>query len=149
MYHGDLADVRSNPSLPPQEHKDQYLYDPMPTDLMPPIGSNLLVHLYENPTHAGVLPHLYLRIPKKLQRKLSPCPQKGTSVGWGLAFTEGIDTFVFFLCGCLAFLICLMVAVAWTMTRSDVQGGFGIGAFLLSFLVFCGGLIHSSVTLRG
>ncbi|KAH8205273.1 hypothetical protein TruAng_000520 [Truncatella angustata] len=149
MYHKDLADIRSYPSLPSDNHKDQYFYDPMPADLMPPIGSNLLVHLFENPTHAGVLPNLYSRIPKKLREKLAPCPQKGTSVGWGLAFTEGIDTFIFFLCGCLGFLVCLVVALVWTATKGDVQGGFGIGAFLLSFMVFCGGLIHSSIAVTG
>lgn len=128
--------------------RDKYLYDPMPADLMPPIGSSLLVHLLENPTHAGVLPDLYKRIPKKLREKLSTCPQRGTSIGWGLAFTEGIDSFVFFLCGCVGFLICLLVAFAWTVVKSDVQGGFGIGAFLLSFMVFCGGVVHSSITTR-
>lgn len=71
------------------------------------------------------------------------------SVGWGLAFTEGIDPFVFFLCGCVGFLICLLAALAWTIGKGDVQGGFGIGAFLLSFTLFCGGLVHSSVTARG
>lgn len=120
----------------------------MPADLMPPIGPNLLVHLLENPTHAGVLPDLYKRIPKKLRAKLPPCPQKGTSVGWGLAFTEGIDPFMFFLCGCVGFLTCLLAALAWTIAKSDVQGGFGIGAFLLSFMVLCGGLVHSSITTR-
>lgn len=125
------------------------MYDPMPTDVLPPIGSNLLVHFLENPTHAGSLPDLYKRIPKKLRDRLSPCPQKGTSVGWGLAFTEGIDPFVFFLCGCVGFLICLLAALAWTIGKGDVQGGFGIGAFLLSFTLFCGGLVHSSITVRG
>ncbi|KAI1850966.1 hypothetical protein JX266_003631 [Neoarthrinium moseri] len=126
VYRTGLTDIRSHPTLPPSNLKSQYVYDPMPADLMPPIGSNLLVHLLEHPTHAGVLPDLYKRIPKKLRERLVPCPQKGASVGWGLAFVE--------------------VAVAWTMVKNDVQGGFGVGAFLLTFMVFCGGLLHSSVS---
>ncbi|KAI0124137.1 hypothetical protein BJ170DRAFT_735849 [Xylariales sp. AK1849] len=99
VYRTGLADIRSHPTLPPNNLSDQYIFDPMPADLMPPIGSNLLVHLLENPTHAGVLPDLYRRIPKKLREKLSPCHHRGASDGWGLAFTEGINTFVYFLCG--------------------------------------------------
>ncbi|KAK7976342.1 hypothetical protein PG989_014805 [Apiospora arundinis] len=125
MYRRDLTDVRSQPALPPPETlKTDYLYDPMPADLMPPVGSNLLVHFFEHPTHAGALPDLYRRIPKKLREKLSPCPVKGSSVGWGIAFAEGVDAFTFFLCGCAGFIVCLMVSIAWTVAQSDIQGGF-------------------------
>lgn len=148
VYRTDLADIRSHPALPPSSMSHQYKYEPMPSDFMPPIGSNLLVHLLENPTHAGSLPHLYKRVPQKLQDRLSPCVQKGTSVGWGLALVEGIDYFIFFLCGCAEFLISLLVALAWTLGKDDIQGGFGIGGFLLSFMVFCGGLVHSYITTR-
>ncbi|KAF7527533.1 hypothetical protein G7054_g10433 [Neopestalotiopsis clavispora] len=146
VHRMELADIRDHSALPPGEMSSQYNYDPMPADLMPPIGSNLLAHLMENPTHAGCLPDLYKRIPKKLQDRLSPCPQKGSSLGWGLGFVEGVDAFIFFLCGCLGFLICLLVALIWTIGKSDIQGGFGVGAFLLSFMVFCGGLVHSYLT---
>ncbi|KAK8044823.1 hypothetical protein PG993_004847 [Apiospora rasikravindrae] len=148
MYRRDLTDIRSQPALPPETLQTEYIYDPMPAELTPPIGSNLLVHFFEHPTHAGVLPDLYRRVPKRLREKLSPCPQKGSSLGWGIAFVEGVDTFMFFLCGCAGFFVCLMVAVAWTVAQSDVQGGFGIGAFLLAFMIFSGGLIYSSATTK-
>lgn len=117
---------------------------------MPPIGPNVLVHFFEHPTHAGLLPDLYRRIPKKLREKLEPCPVKGSSPGWGLAFVEELDTFLFFLCGLLGFLCCFIVAIVWTVVRDDdVQGGFGIGSFLLGFLVFVGGLVQTSLSTRG
>ncbi|OTB04211.1 hypothetical protein M426DRAFT_321063 [Hypoxylon sp. CI-4A] len=146
VYNTDIADVRSHPTLPPGTLSNQYTYDPVPPDLMPPIGSKLLVHLMENPTHASVLPELYKGVPKKLREKLSPCPRRGTSDGWGLAFNEGVDIFMFFLYGCAGFLVCLAAALIWTTIRNDIQGGTGLGAFLLTFMVFCGGLVHSSVT---
>ncbi|RYP41202.1 hypothetical protein DL767_001206 [Monosporascus sp. MG133] len=149
LYRDEITDVRSRPALPPAELKGQYIYDPMPADLVPPIGPNLLVHFFENPTHAGVLPDLYRRVPKKLREKLVPCPKKGSSSGWGIEFVEGVDTFVFFLCGCACFLLCLFAAVAWTVARDDVQGGFGIGGFLLAFAIFCGGIVHSALNGQG
>ncbi|RYP61772.1 hypothetical protein DL771_010012 [Monosporascus sp. 5C6A] len=149
LYRDEITDVRSRPALPPAELKGQYVYDPMPADLVPPIGPNLLVHFFENPTHAGVLPDLYRRVPKKLREKLVPCPKKGSSPGWGIEFVEGVDTFALFLCGCACFLLCLLVAAARTVARDDVQGGFGIGGFLLAFAVFCGGIVHSALNGQG
>ena len=66
-------------------------------------------------------------------------------MGWGLEFVEGVDTFVLFLCGCVCFVSCLVVAVTWTVVKDDVQGGFGIGGFLLAFMTFCVGLAYSSI----
>ena len=112
---------------------------------MPPIGPNILVHFFENPDHASVLPDLFRRIPKKLREKLIPCQQKGAVIGWGMQFVEGADTFMVFISGCMGFLACLLVALAWTVAKDDVQGGFGIGGFLLAFMVFCGGIVLHSL----
>lgn len=117
----------------------------MPAQLIPPIGSNMLAHFFENPTHASLLPDLYKRIPKKIGNKLTPCQITGMSQGWGIQIVEGIDTFVFFLCGCAGFLVCLLVGVVWSVSRQDVQGGFGIGGFLLAFMIFCGSIVHLSL----
>ncbi|KAH9902316.1 hypothetical protein F4778DRAFT_737140 [Xylariomycetidae sp. FL2044] len=145
MLRTEVADIRSHPALPPEGLKDQYMYNPMPADLMPPVGPNLLAHFFDHPKHASALPDLYQRIPKKLREKLTPCQVTGMSTGWGIQFVEGIDPFAFFLCGCACFLLCLLIAVVWTSAKQDVQGGFGIGGFVLAFMVFCGGVVHSSI----
>ncbi|KAI1645082.1 uncharacterized protein F4817DRAFT_193671 [Daldinia loculata] len=145
VHRSDVAAVRSKPALPPEELKDQYQYDPMPAHLVPPVGPNMLVHFFENPTHASVLPDLYKRIPKKLRQKLTPCQVTGMSVGWGIEFVEGIDSFMFFIFGCALFLACLIVAVGWSAIKQDVQGGFGIGGFILAFMLFCGSIVHSAL----
>jgi hypothetical protein len=144
LYRSEVAAVRKTPSLPPDNMRIHYDYDPMPADLMPPVGPNLLVHFFETPScSSSISPDLYRRIPKKLREKLTPCPQKGMSVGWGLQFAEGIDEISFFLFGCATFLSCLFVSIIWAVTKNDVQGGFGIGGFLLAFVGFCGSLLHS------
>ncbi|KAI1100631.1 hypothetical protein F4804DRAFT_348340 [Jackrogersella minutella] len=145
LHRTEIASIRDQPAIPPEDLLGQYQYDPMPAQLMPPIGSNMLVHFFENPTHASVLPDLYRRVPKKMREKLTPCQITGMSVGWGIQFVEGIDTFKFFLCGCTCFLLCLIIAVGWSAAKQDIQGGFGIGGFLLAFMVFCGGIVHSSL----
>ncbi|KAI1804824.1 hypothetical protein F4811DRAFT_518549 [Daldinia bambusicola] len=145
VHRSEIAAVRSKPALPPENLKDQYLYDPMPAHLIPPIGPNMLAHFFENPTHASVLPDLYRRIPKKLRQKLTPCQVTGLSVGWGIEFVECVDYFMLFMFGCVCFLACSIVAVVWSAIKQDVQGGVGIGAFIFAFTLFCGSLVHSAL----
>ncbi|KAI0545854.1 hypothetical protein F4679DRAFT_559546, partial [Xylaria curta] len=139
VFRNKLVDVRSCPSLPTSS---DYTYDPMPPDVIPPIGPNLLMHLFENPDHADVTLFLYKRFPKKLRAQLEACPTKGSSIGWGVEFVEGVNWYAVFVSGFLGFLFCLLFAVAWSAAKGDVQGGFGIASFLLTFFVFCGGILH-------
>ena len=30
-------------------------------------------------------------VPQKLRERLEVCPQKGTKIGWGIHFVEGVD----------------------------------------------------------
>ncbi|KAI0436155.1 hypothetical protein F4803DRAFT_248206 [Xylaria telfairii] len=140
VFRNRLVDVRVCPSMPTSSN--DYAYDPMPPDTIPPIGTNLLMHLFENPDHADVTLFLYNRFPKKLRAQLEACPIKGSSIGWGIEFVEGVDWYAVFVSGCFGFFFCLLFAVAWAAARGDVQGGFGIASFLLTFFVFCGGTLH-------
>lgn len=106
-------------------------------DTNPPIGRNLAMHLLENPDHAPVLPILFRRIPVKRRQRLQPCPVKGVSQGWGVLFIESVNGVAVFTCACIGFVLCLIASVTWTAVRSNVQGGFGIGAFILAFFLFC------------
>ena len=92
------------------------------------------------------MPTIWNRIPRKLRAELAVCPTRGTGVGWGLHLAEGTEWFAFFVLGCVGFGACLVVAVVWTVVREDVQGGFGVGAFLLAFVVFCGGVGVTAVS---
>ncbi|RYC54366.1 hypothetical protein CHU98_g11840 [Xylaria longipes] len=140
VFRNKLVDVRVCPSMPTASN--DYTYDPMPPDAIPPIGPNLLMHLFENPDHADITLFLYHRFPKKLKAQIEACPTKGSSIGWGVEFVEGVDWYAVFVLGCLGFLFCLLFVVAWAAARGDVQGGFGIASFLLTFFIFCAGILH-------
>ena len=141
----DIASIQSKPALPAQALRDDYLYEPMPHETLPPVGSNVLMHFFEHPDHAEVVPVLYRRVPKKLRARLAACPRAGSGVGWGMQLAEGPDPFLVFACGCAAFGVALAVAIVWiTLRREDVQGAFAIAGFLLAFAMFClhvGGLV--------
>lgn len=106
------------------------------------------MHLFEHPQHADVLPILFRKIPKKLHDKLEPCPVKGSAVGWGVQFVEGMDWFVVFVCGCVGFASALVLAVVWSAVRGDFQGGFAIAGFMLAFLGFCLGVARTEIGLQ-
>ncbi|TLD11880.1 hypothetical protein PspLS_11300 [Pyricularia sp. CBS 133598] len=142
VYQSELVDIQQCPSMPPNDLLSvDYLYEP--AESIPPVGPNLLMHLFEHPDHAEVLPVLFRRIPKKLKSRLRACQRMGRSVGWGIQIHESLNWVALFFLGCFGFLACLVTAVAWTVARDDVQGGFAIASFMLAFLVFCGGMVHS------
>ncbi|QPC76838.1 hypothetical protein HYE68_007590 [Fusarium pseudograminearum] len=143
IFLSEIVNIQQCPSLPGSEARIEYDFEQC--DTSPPIGPNLLSHLFENPDHAEVLPVLFNRIPKKLGKKLCACPRKGSSVGWGIRFIEGLDPFAVFLCGCVGFLVSLCVSLIYTFVMDDIQGGFAIGAHMLAFFLFCGGCLQSAL----
>lgn len=139
-----MVDVTESPSIPC--HPDRIDYSFEEQDSSPPLGSSILMHFFEHPDHADVLPVLFNMIPKRINEHINPGGARGIPIGWGLRFIEGINYAAVFLCGCAAFIICAMVAAIWSVVMRDVQGGFGIGAFLLTFLVFCVGSLYTSLS---
>ena len=123
----------------------EYTFKPMPADMIPPIGSNHLMHLFEQPEDAEVVPALYRKIPKKLRARLKACPRKGSSVGWGLQFVEGMNWVVVFIYGCAGFGLSPLAAVVWAVAKADVQGAFAIASFMIAFLLFCGGIARAEI----
>lgn len=151
MYRNELVDVHDSPSVPDREDKDQarqnYIYHPLPAETNPPIGPNLLMHLFQHPEHADVEPTILRKIPKKLRTRLEACPVKGSAVGWGLQFTEGVNWVALFVYGCGGFVCALVFAVAWSLARGDIQSGFAIGSFLVAFVGFCLGIARTEIQL--
>ena len=145
MFSSALVDVQTSPSLPSGVGLAQYTYEPMPAGVMPPIGSNLLMHLFEHPEDAEVIPVLCRKIPKKLRARLEACPRQGSSVGWGLQFVEGMNWFAVFVYGCAGFALSLLAALVWATLKDDAQGAFAIAGFMISFLLFCGGVARSEI----
>lgn len=136
----DLVDIRKVPDMPPETRKHEYLYQPC--DLLPPVGENLMAHLFHHPEDANESSITCLRAPKRREAKLSVCPQQGTSVGWGVHLVEGwvvarvwLLVLVLFLVGSLAFGIC------WAELRHDVQTAFGVSAYIMAF----GGLVAGTL----
>ncbi|KAL8716588.1 MAG: hypothetical protein Q9225_006098, partial [Loekoesia sp. 1 TL-2023] len=87
LHPKDLVDIRKVPDMPSETRKEEYLYQPC--DLLPPVGENLMTHLFHHPHEANEKAITFLRSPKKLKQRLAVCPRMGTNVGWGIHLVEG------------------------------------------------------------
>jgi hypothetical protein len=108
-----------------------YAYRPCPLK-PPPIPANIFLHHLSNPG-----PHTRLlwgnRIPQKLHRSiLQITTPDDLVIGWGVHIIEGLNWLAIFACALAGLLVSGIVATAWAIARDDVQGGFGIGAWLTS-----------------
>ena len=129
----DLVDVRF-PDMPPKEKiRKEYLYEQY--DTFPPVGENLMAHLFCHPEDANEMSITCLRAPKKLKEKLTVCPLQGTREGWGIHLVEAWVTsrvwlliFFLFLLGSLIFGIC------WAILEHDIQGAFGVSGYMVTLV---------------
>jgi hypothetical protein len=136
LYHRHLVDIHEIGDIPPESHKDEYDYSPMPAETIPPIGSNLLMHFSTHPHEAASQPVLLPCIPKRKNNRLEPCPIRGSSLGWGLDVITAVDELKLFGLGLLGSLASVIFGLAWAVGKGDIQGGFAVAGFMFALIAF-------------
>lgn len=117
--------------MPPESRKEEYLYQAC--DLIPPIGENLMTHLFHHPHEANERAITFLRSPKKLKERLAVCPQMGTNLGWGIHLVEGwAMTKVWLLAMAMFLSSSLVFAITWSVLEHDLQGAFAVAAYFVT-----------------
>lgn len=135
LFHRRLVDIQEIDAIPPESEKDEYEYSPMPADTIPPIGPKLLMHFFLHPDHAAVRPILLANIPKRKKDELVPCPVAGSSMGWGIDITTGVDQLKLFGICFVGTLVSTIFGIVWAIVRKDIQGGFAVSGFMLTVAV--------------
>ncbi|MCJ1290589.1 hypothetical protein MMC34_002129 [Xylographa carneopallida] len=139
------VNIRKENDLPPENRRAEYLYRPMPAELIPPLGENYMMHMYHHPDHADATAAMDLaQVPKKLTDRLCVCPVEGKGVGWGVNFVEGwhynvmcLLAFAVLLLASLVFLIC------WAVLQHDVQGASGVAAYIVALAMLSVGSLQA------
>lgn len=149
VHRNRFADIRATPSMPPrstasstsvtdlEKHQSpsQHPYTFEPVDLLPPVGSTYLLHLFKHPSDYDGEMITYLRSPKRRARL-------EFGMGWGIHLVEGflaqrVWTVIMSICG----LASAAFAVMWTIRKDDVQGAFGVAQWVLGIAaLLVGGL---------
>ncbi|KAJ8065344.1 hypothetical protein OCU04_006032 [Sclerotinia nivalis] len=131
----DYVDHIKPNDVPPTTNEYDFV-PPPPPKMVPPIGSEHMLHLFQNcPAISQVNSSFYLRrIPR---RKIEPIVFKANSLddnlGWGLHFVEGLNTslamtFMFIVSSILG----IAFAICWIMLEKDIEGAFGVAAYVTS-----------------
>ena len=131
MYEKSLVDIRALDVIPPEDLSASYCYER--SKLKPPIGSNLLMHFFHHPEDASAITPCFQKIPKKRKEKLSVCPVKGISPGWGLCFHEGWSWRKILAWSCFMFLLSSIgVCVLYWKFEHKMQDAIALGTFMLA-----------------
>lgn len=123
VHRNRFADIRKCPDMPSPKSG----YDFEPADLVPPVGSQYLLHLFKHPEDYDGELVTYLRAPKRRSRL-------EFGVGWGINLVEGflaarvwMLVIGFFVLGSIVF------AAVWVCKRNgDVQGAFAVSGWIIT-----------------
>lgn len=149
LHKHQLIDIKRKNDLPPVSLKNEYRYQPIPAETIPPIGKNYLMHLYEHPDHADDKPFCLERIPKKVREQLKLSPHQAPGLlGWGVYFAEGFDWPKFWVFGSVVLSLSVLFGACWSTFRQDIQGGFGVTACMMVAVTFTTGVVQAAVEQR-
>ncbi|KAL8988419.1 MAG: hypothetical protein Q9177_002509 [Variospora cf. flavescens] len=144
LHPRDLVDMRKVPDMPPDSRKEEYVYQAC--DLIPPIGENLMTHLFHHPHEANEKAITFQRSPKKRNQRLAVCPQMGTNLGWGIHLVEGWAIAKIWLLACIILVLSgFTFAIAWSVLKHDLQGAFGVAAFFTSLAGLAIGTVQAYI----
>ena len=144
MYKSELVDIRKTNDIPPETKKDEYRYRPIPAEVIPPVGENHLMHVYEHPEDAEASGICLQKIPKKIRGRLLVCPSRGTGLGWGIHFVEGLHWTKLWCLGLAGFLSSIAFGATWSMVDKDLQGGFRVAAYMIVAFTFTMGVLQAA-----
>ncbi|KAF2006393.1 hypothetical protein P154DRAFT_518014 [Amniculicola lignicola CBS 123094] len=141
VHRNRFADIRASPSMPPSHSlvnskaPSEHPYSFEPVDLVPPVGSTYLLHLFKHPSDYDTELVTYLRSPKRRERL-------EYGMGWGINLVEGFLAQKVWLVMMLGFGVGSAVfAVLWTVKKGDVQGAFGVAGWVVTLAgLMIGGL---------
>lgn len=132
VHRNRFADIRAAPSMPPvsslsnEKSPSQHPYTFEPHDLMPPVGSAYLMHLFKHPEDYEGETLTYHRAPKRRERLQS-------GMGWGINLVEGFQAQKVWAIMMFGFGIGSVVfAVLWSSKKGDVQGAFGVASWIVT-----------------
>jgi len=121
--------------MPP--HKDAYAFES--SDLMPPVGSTYLLHLFKHPSDYDTENMTYCRIPKRRARL-------EVGVGWGINLVEDfLADRVWFLILAIFGMGSTVFAVAYVIWFKDVQGAFGVASWVVGLSTLLVGTLQASL----
>lgn len=107
-----------------------YDFDPRPPGRIPALGSDFLMHRFNNPEECLQDVLCLNQIPKRINETPTPGLQPDLYTGWGIHLEEGLDIerMVFLLL--VGFVTSTVFGIVWAVVKQSIQDGFSIAAFI-------------------
>ncbi len=102
------------------------------------------MHMYHHADDAGDGTFCLTRFPKKTREQLQVPKCGEAQAGWGIHYVEGLNWQKVYAARMVVCLLSLVFGLAWSILRNDVQGGFGVSAYMLGFLACTVGLLQAT-----
>ena len=119
-----------------------YIFEP--SDLLPPVGENYLIHRFHHPQDYDDEYITYMRLPKKCGSRLRVLQNRDVEIGWGINLVEGFQgEKVWALAIVMFFSSSLIFGVTWAAKRGDIQGAFGVSAWITTLPVLLIGFVQA------
>jgi hypothetical protein len=136
VHRNKLVDIRKNPDLPSVGNPD---YDFEANELIPPVGSNYLLHLFKHPEDYDAETFTYSRAPKKHG-------QLHLGVGWGIHLVEEfLPDRVWMVISSVFALGSIVFSTVWACKEHDIQGAFGVASWMCALAVLAVGWMQASL----
>jgi hypothetical protein len=135
---GHTVGILEEDVVPPKEevnYRKTYHYDPCPLFGMPPVPPDLFMLGLSEPDCLDENDLCMNRLPKKLMWRLTYKERLAQeNVGWGVLVIEGLNRPLLGGLWLVFLLLSSTASIVWSFLKADVQGGFGIGSFLVGVL---------------
>lgn len=143
VHRNRFADIRATPSMPPMSSSvndkspSQHPYTFETVDLLPPVGSHYLLHLFKHPEDYDGELITYLRAPKRRERL-------EFGMGWGINLVEGFLAQKVWAVLIAGFGVGSAVfGILWTIKKDDVQGAFGVAGWIVTLAALVLGALQA------
>ena len=148
LHSRDLVDIQKEPDMPSPGKAHEYRFKTH--DLLPPVGENYMLHLLHMPEDGDEETTMCLRAPKKVrdQLVLQANPSQGETIptGWGIYLVDGLlINRLWIACACLFILASIVFGIAWSVRKNDVQGAFGVSAWMVALVFVVTGAIQANI----
>lgn len=122
-----MVEIRIRSHMPPKADTN-YSYNPKPARMIPPFGG--FMHFFHNPKCAPPQGERLSELPKKITGPLRCKPNQSKRYGWGIHFIEEPSMAKVWVFVLLFSIFLFIFAIFWSIIRNDIQGGFGVAAFI-------------------
>lgn len=125
----------SSPASDKSPSQHPYTFEAV--DLIPPVGSQYLLHLFKHPEDYDGELITYLRAPKRRERL-------EFGMGWGINLVEGFLAQKVWAVIMACFGVGSAVfAILWTVKKNDVQGAFGVAGWIVTLAALVLGALQA------